>query len=756
MTGVIQAAAKGPSARALRHAIMLTTALTAPAFAAAAQADDAGAPMLMAQAGQHSFNIPAQPLPSALALFGQQAGLQISAHGDAVRGLSTKGVSGTLSTDAALQQLLAGTGLSYRISGDGTVTIENPETGETESGAIKLSPILVEDRRGLDDHAGAADRARSITITQQDLERRNPTTVKDVFAGESSVSVGGGIPLSQKVYVNGIEETNLAVSIDGARQNNKVFHHNGTNFIDPALLKAARVDPGVAPADAGPAALGGAIVYETVDVDDVLEPGRDFGGFSSLSYETNGETFIADFAGFGRAEGFEVLGYVKRADGENYDDGDGNEVVGSGADLLSLLGKAAFESESGHRFELSAEQVNDNANRPFRANIGRLTNRPAQVVREYDLTRRNFTFNYSIPTATGMFDPKIVLSYAETEVDVPVPFGSQGQTSSFSGKIENDFNLNENDIITAGIDFYDDTAEYKDPGTDTQESATNGGIYAQARLQPLDPLRLSFGVRGDYQEFEGTDGSTHDNSGLSGNASAEYDVTDFLTLNAGYSNVWGGIALAENYILNPAWDYSGGIEPVRAENLTAGFKTLYEGFSFGANIFRSDFENARDENFGAGPAITVDFETEGFDVSAGYTWGPGFVRATYTDTEIEVDGQATNSDATQYLGAPLGRIIAVEASHRFDPLGLTIGGTIDAALENTDLSNNAKQEAYESVDLYTEYQPQAADYLTFRLEANNIFDETYADRATYGQEFANVVPLYEKGRSFLIMTKLRF
>lgn len=58
--------------------------------------------------------------------------------------------------------------------------------------------------------------------------------------------------MSQKVYVHGIEETSLAVTMDGGRQNNKVFHHNGTNLIDPGLLKAVSVDAGVAPADAGP------------------------------------------------------------------------------------------------------------------------------------------------------------------------------------------------------------------------------------------------------------------------------------------------------------------------------------------------------------------------------------------------------------------------------------------------------------------------------------------------------------------------
>ncbi|MEQ9554188.1 MAG: hypothetical protein RIG67_00375, partial [Rhodospirillales bacterium] len=48
------------------------------------------------------------------------------------------------------------------------------------------------------------------------LEHANPTTIKDVFQGEAGVNVGGGADLARKTYVNGIEDSNLNVKIDGA------------------------------------------------------------------------------------------------------------------------------------------------------------------------------------------------------------------------------------------------------------------------------------------------------------------------------------------------------------------------------------------------------------------------------------------------------------------------------------------------------------------------------------------------------------
>ena len=132
------------------------------------------------------------------------------------------------------------------------------------AGEFELGTIVLE--------AGAkeAGEGKDVEVTAEDLNRIQPADLQDLFKGEPTVQVGSSIPMSQKVYVNGVEETNLAVTVDGGRQNNKIFHHNATTLIDPALLKSVRVAPGVAPADAGPGAMAGSIAYETRDVGDML------------------------------------------------------------------------------------------------------------------------------------------------------------------------------------------------------------------------------------------------------------------------------------------------------------------------------------------------------------------------------------------------------------------------------------------------------------------------------------------------------
>jgi iron complex outermembrane receptor protein len=93
------------------------------------------------------FSIPAQPLAPALASFGNAAVLQILYAADVARNMRTNGVQGTFSRAEALRRLLAGTGLVYRFTNAGTVTIE-PSGSRADTapvpGAIALDTIDVQ------------------------------------------------------------------------------------------------------------------------------------------------------------------------------------------------------------------------------------------------------------------------------------------------------------------------------------------------------------------------------------------------------------------------------------------------------------------------------------------------------------------------------------------------------------------------------------------------------------------------------------
>lgn len=616
-----------------------------------------------------------------------------------------------------------------------------------------------------------------VVVTYQDFERIQPQDLQDVFANETSVSVGGSTPISQKIYVNGIEDRNLAVSVDGAVQSNDVFHHTGTLLIDPSLLKAARVDPGVAPADAGPGALGGSIQFETVDVKDLLEPGKNFGGFVTLSYDTNSETFSTGVSAYTRSNGFEALGFYKLSDGDNWEAGNGEEQLGTAADLQTALGKLAYEAQSGDRFEISYEWVNDDALRPFRPNLASVNFGPPTEPKEFNLKRNSFVFNYTDETPQGWWDPKLVIAYNETKLEyLDIPYSNlknMADIDTWSGKFENKFRMSNGSVV-AGLDFFHTNAEggtigdpVYGPGT---EKDRNIGAYAQARFDIMKNARLSFGGRIDHQMFTGVDGTDIDNTGFSGNISGEYDLNEIITLKAGYAHVFGRIPLAEALLNYSNYTYDG-LDTYHSDNFTVGLSAEYRGFTFDTSYSIVKMDDAIGHNSGFGSLSRnnlLDVESKSFDVAVGYKWATGFARAKYANIEV------TGNDLPIYTlswgwGTNIGEIITLEAAHKFEQYGITIGADMQIVLEQNEFSNiwagppdntpGNPLPSYEVVNAFIQYDTKTAftPELTLRAEVNNIFDEEYADRATSGLDYsAYFQPLLEPGRSVYFSAKAKF
>jgi iron complex outermembrane receptor protein len=94
---------------------------------------------------QRTFSIAPQQLGTALGIFGQQSGRQVTVDGAVVRGVSTPGVQGTMSIDEALRRLLAGTGLIWTFPSATTITLQRAAQGTgLDPNAIQLDPVQVQ------------------------------------------------------------------------------------------------------------------------------------------------------------------------------------------------------------------------------------------------------------------------------------------------------------------------------------------------------------------------------------------------------------------------------------------------------------------------------------------------------------------------------------------------------------------------------------------------------------------------------------
>lgn len=101
----------------LASSLVIPAALAAPGLACATAApweDNA----------RIAFDIPAQPLATALIAFGKQANVQVLTAGCTIVRFRSPGASGALSAQAALERLLQGTGLQYSFTQAGTVVVK--------------------------------------------------------------------------------------------------------------------------------------------------------------------------------------------------------------------------------------------------------------------------------------------------------------------------------------------------------------------------------------------------------------------------------------------------------------------------------------------------------------------------------------------------------------------------------------------------------------------------------------------------------
>ncbi|MBL8267813.1 TonB-dependent siderophore receptor [Steroidobacter sp.] len=119
---------------------------------------------------QVRFDIPAQALSPALIQFSSQTNVQIITKAQEVSGLATAGVNGLMPIDAALKQLLQGTGVSYALVGNDTVEIGAAEGRPAGDAASKAEQSTSFRLASLNDAGAeaASDRATATTTTSAD------------------------------------------------------------------------------------------------------------------------------------------------------------------------------------------------------------------------------------------------------------------------------------------------------------------------------------------------------------------------------------------------------------------------------------------------------------------------------------------------------------------------------------------------------------------------------------------------------------
>ncbi|BFT31788.1 TonB-dependent siderophore receptor [Alteromonas sp. D210916BOD_24] len=640
--------------------------------------------------------------------------------------------------------------------------------------------------------------ATNLSITAEDIEQFQANDLADVFRESPSVSVGGSVGVAQKIFIRGLEDAYLNVTVDGAQQTSTLFHHIGRVTLDPDLLKQIDVQAGAGEATSGPGAIGGSIRFKTKDAQDLLDNDEQFGGRVKASYFSNDGTRYSGSLYGKLSDTWGLLGYYSTVDRDNFEDGDGNDVLGTAADQDMLFLKASGYLTDNQYLSLSAEQRDEE---------GEFSARPNWVVLEgaplypSEAERDTYVANYRFDHSAMLFLE--ATAYQTSSSFRGGRFDWLSDIDTYGFDIRNTSEIT-NHVFTYGIDYRKDEVE-SGPGAGAVQNAETGsvmGIYAQAHSNITPELLLSYGVRFDDFDFQQRilideyygepvtdEPSGLDDNELSINVGLAYQLTEAWSVGLGYAEAARGKQIGDGFTLDE-YLYDGEDIPVVGSDVVPETVTNIEAsVEYSANNLNarlSAYESTIDDVLFSGyQGNSVfnnigDLESSGVEFNLAYRWDSVDVYFGFSSVDVElmpredlysipystIDingyefvGLGNSRGDTWVLGADYTVTATINVGFNITMVDDINIDTLHQALENgwTDSLYSLNKADYTIVDIYGEWE--VTNGLRVNLAVTNLFDEAYIDHSSvgdYSDVFPSVMGPQEAGRDIRVSVTYDF
>ncbi|PAF52468.1 hypothetical protein BKH44_02695 [Helicobacter sp. 13S00477-4] len=571
-------------------------------------------------------------------------------------------------------------------------------------------------------------------ISGKDLGQRQSNQMSDVFATQPDVDVGGGGMMAQKIYVRGIEDRLLRVTIDGAAQNGNAFHHQGNTVIDPGMLKEIEITKGSANASAGPGALAGAISMTTKDASDLLPKGQNFGFSLGSSFYTNFgiRENVSIYGKMGKH--FDALAYYTYQNIFYYRDGDHfshlfhptqeDKVLGSPSQQNNILLKANAYINEKDKITFSYNMTRDNATRPFRANV---TNPPAdaheakvdfaQELFHHVDSNNNFSLEYNHKGDENFGSPKVKLNaYGSIRNIHLTPLfnpettktvdGEALKDADFEGSTPRDIFLNNfgadlkishpiatdySNTFDYGIDYQNMTVMDKDQKIVNaeqrgKESSNIIGAYIQANYSLVKSLTIGAGTRYDVYTYFDKNSQNHITQGFSPSVAILYNPIEDIDLKLSYAYVTRGALPGDALLIqDPDVIIDPHLKSEKGQNVEFDADYTQEYFSLRGAVFYqviSDFINSYgkdnvidstgniDANRGMRTNLTDKINIYGFEAGASFNYKSFLATFGFSRSFPTVRGKLIAD--TYELGATTGNTYILKLDYNFASIGLDL------------------------------------------------------------------------------------
>ncbi|RUU88178.1 TonB-dependent hemoglobin/transferrin/lactoferrin family receptor [Mesorhizobium sp. M7A.F.Ca.MR.176.00.0.0] len=680
------------------------------------------------------------------------------------------------------------------------------EENAAPAGATLLDKILVISRTG---ETAIESLASTSHVGQEQLDRRMATTPNEMLVGVPGVAAQADARrVSTSINIRGLQDFGrVAVIVDGARQNFQRSDHGtqSTFYIDPELVKSVDVIRGPVANTYGSGAIGGVVFFDTKDAGDFLKPEETWAGSVTGRYESNGKGWTTSASGAYRLnENWDVLGNIVYRNYDDYKDGGGDTVKGTGFDVLSGLLKTTIRPTDNSELKLGWVGSSDGWNEIS----------GGVPVNDVDLKSNTFTARYNITDEDkSWLDLHINTSYNKTNLDLTslVPLNRfdpstglpvvlpAGSTSTFDiGTTSIDI-WNTSRFETAGIaheltyggDWAGDKVETGGTAGGDSFYTPSGkrnvsGAYVQDKLT-WEWLEVIAGLR--YDNYSLKD-DTHETSGDRLSPRITVGVSPFdsaslagLQFYGTYAEGYRSPSLSETLISgrHPAgvtfpFLPNPNLRPETGKTVEFGVNYKQDdiletgdALRIKAAYFNNDVEDYIDgvtlsrfdptAGCPSGPGIPICFQyqnfakakIDGFELEGVYDagWGYAGLSASITDGHT-ISYKDVRADL---LTIPSSQVTA-QLGLRFLEDKLTVGGEVQY---NGKPKGNPIAEDYTLVNAFASYQ--ATDNLKIDFRADNLFDVKYANPlnlTTAGQPPQPVFAAYEPGVTLKLAATMRF
>ncbi len=598
-----------------------------------------------------------------------------------------------------------------------------------------LSPTVVEADR-VD-----AERDADASVSAEEIEKIQAPDLKGIFQKTPSVTVNGGNPMAQQIFVNGLESPLLNITIDGASQGN-LFHHAGSVRVEPELLKQVDIYAGAGSALNGPGALGGAIAFETKNAFDFLAgPDDRIGGLSKALYYHNGDGYkLSQTAAFGLGPNWAVLFSGNFTERDAYEDGNGDTEPLTDYKTRNLFLKLSGRFDAGQSLDFSFEHQLSEALGFDRLNVTEdflnATGRPTGLLQRQELARDTVALTYQLnPESNPFLNAKANVSFSSQDYS-RLESDEFAELDTFDITLQNTSRIGDRFESTYGLNFRDISSDVHYlplavPRGSEEEQVF--GLFMQNTFEIHPMLSLDFGARIDWYDYQDYEGNDFDSSGFSPNVGLTFTPIENLAFSASYAEAYRGVGIREAFIsgARPL-----GLDGEEADTFKISASYDSEHFFASASYFDQSIDNyiyPIAPGRGGPNGSFGDIENDGYEAQVGFRHSGFLFSLGVADNDPSVDGYDYPDDIGMVVA---GRRWVADLQYSLPDYGLSFGWNVEYRDEVDEepfgrFPAVAGKDSYVLHNIYARWDVPQWEGLSLSLNVDNLFDEEYQDHTIY-------------------------